>query len=106
NFTVKNDINHGHIPGAEDSKTVNYNQTSFTLVKNALDELDYENKTMNWSITANQAKYPLDAGTKFVDTFGNKNMVLVEDSLIVKVGDDTLEKGTGYKLTNNNEEGF
>src|SRR5699024_5585907 len=94
------------IPGAEDSKTVEYNQTSFTLVKNKQGNLNYEDKTMDWSITANQAEYPLDAGTKFVDSFGNENMVLVEDSLIVNVGGQELDRGTDYNLTNNNEEGF
>src|SRR5699024_4598264 len=105
-FEVKNEVDHGYIPGAEDSKTVEYNQTSFTLVKNAPGELNYEDKTMNWSITANQAKYPLDTGTSFVDTFGIENLVLVEDSLKVEAGNQELVKDTHYKLTNNNEKGF
>ncbi|WP_158333651.1 collagen binding domain-containing protein [Bacillus sp. OxB-1] len=88
------------------SPSVTYNKTSFMLNKSANDSPNYEAKTMDWTITANQAGYDLAANTKFTDTFMSKNMTLDEDTLVVTVDGVPLSRGTGYTLTNNGKVGF
>lgn len=108
NFTVVNKAEHGQI-SASDTKTASYNQTALTLNKMNVGGLDYNTKTMKWRITANQAGYDLAAGTTFVDTFTNKNMVLDKNAEFkVTIGDELVTEGdqADYVLTDNGTDGF
>ena len=104
-FMVKNEVKRPDM-----SKTVediSYYSKEYLLLNKSANGIDYQNKTMSWKIEANQAGYNLAAGTKFVDTFTDKNLKLIENTLEVKVGNKLVNK-EDYKLSNNedNKTGF
>ncbi|MEY9974903.1 LPXTG-motif cell wall-anchored protein, partial [Lysinibacillus sp. RC46] len=104
-FTVKNEVIRPDMsPTVVDYS--NYNKINLLLNKSA-NGIDYQNKTMSWKIVANQAGYNLAAGTEFVDTFTDKNLKLIENTLEVKVGNKLVNK-EDYTLSNNedNKTGF
>lgn len=114
-FTVTNTARHGHIPQATSIAYQTYSQESFALVKNTVGSTpNYQAKTMDWVITANQAGYNLAANTTFTDTFENENMYLKADTLNVKIGSTTYEYNPAdqsatngvFTLTDNKEKGF
>ncbi|KYG90180.1 hypothetical protein A0U40_08035 [[Bacillus] sp. KCTC 13219] len=107
NIPVINTVERPDMPGEEQSANVTYNKNSLLLNKAAVNNgINYEQKTMDWTITANQAGYELVADTVFTDTFTDNNLTLIEDTLIVNVGGTALTRGSGYTLTNNNKDGF
>lgn len=95
NFTVTNTVTRSDI-GISRNPSVTYYKTTFMLNKSA-GNVNYANKTIPWTITANEAGYSLNAGTTFTDTFTNGNMELIENSLEVYVGSTKLT--TGYTVT-------
>lgn len=62
--------------------------------------IDYNEKTMNWTITANPTREAIET-LKITDTFPNKGLILLPDTLEVKVGGTKLAKDTDYTLVFN-----
>lgn len=93
NMVTRSDINITKKP------SVKYFKNDFMLNKTE-GSVNYTTKTMDWTITANQARYNLAAGTVFTDTFPNWNMELQEGSLEVSVGGTKLTSGYTVQKTN------
>ncbi|MFJ7889544.1 collagen binding domain-containing protein [Lysinibacillus xylanilyticus] len=102
-FAVKNEVSRPDMSKPVEDTSSYYKE--YLLLNKSANGIDYQNKTMSWKIVANQAGYDLAAGTKFVDTFTDKNLSLIENTLEVKVGNTKL-KDEDYELSNNNETGF
>lgn len=84
--------------GKSASASATYSTSSFVLHKKA-SGVDYKEKTMSWTITANQAGYPLKSGTKFVDTYNEPIMKVIEP-LTVTVGGQPFSDFTFEKTYN------
>ncbi len=82
--------------GLKNKVDTTYSPEIFVLNKTA-EGVNYEAKTMDWKIVANQAKYTLAVGTIFTDTYGGSYLTL-KDGLTVKAGGITLTAGTDYEL--------
>lgn len=59
--------------------------------------IDYSAKTIAWQITVNPIKDPITALT-ITDTFPNKGLFLLGDTVVVTLGGNTLDKNTHYIL--------
>ncbi|WP_107942011.1 LPXTG cell wall anchor domain-containing protein [Metasolibacillus fluoroglycofenilyticus] len=86
--------------GLQNRRSATYNKTSWVLNKTA-EGVNYTDvKEMYWKIVANQARYNLEVGTKFTDTYEGSYLNLQEDSLVVTtVAGGTLERDEDYSLT-------
>ncbi|ARF17606.1 LPXTG cell wall anchor domain-containing protein [Sporosarcina ureae] len=104
-FKVTNTVKREDIKIGDKTASQSYTKKSFVLNKTA-NSIDYEAKTIKWSLTANQANYSLDANSVFEDEFTNSNMTLQEDTLKVTVGGASLTKGTDYTVTDISKNGF
>ncbi len=62
--------------------------------------IDYNSKTISWSLSINPIREAIKE-LKIVDTFPNKGLILLEDSLVVKLGNTVLLKDTHYTLSPN-----
>ncbi|WP_433595821.1 collagen binding domain-containing protein [Lysinibacillus xylanilyticus] len=102
-FAVKNEVSRPDM--SKPVEDTSYYYKEYLLLNKSATGVDYQNKTMSWKIVANQAGYELAAGTKFVDTFTDKNLSLIKNTLEVKVGKTKL-KDEDYELSNNNKTGF
>lgn len=94
--------------GSADS-TVSFNSTPVGPVQNGIgkwaENADYTQKTIKWLINIEPKASTMH---KLIvnDTFPNKGLSLVENSVEIKQGSLVLVKGTDYILTNNHENGF
>ncbi|PIC66447.1 hypothetical protein CSV78_12320 [Sporosarcina sp. P16a] len=104
-FKVTNTVKREDIVIGDKTASQSYTKKSFVLNKTA-NSIDYEAKTIKWSITANQANYSLNANSVFEDKFTNSNMTLQQDTLKVTVGGVTLAKGADYTVTDISKDGF
>ncbi|MGE7091305.1 collagen binding domain-containing protein [Lysinibacillus sp. NPDC048646] len=84
--------------GLTNQAAITYYKKDLILNKTAKG-VNYEAKTMDWKIVANQAKYTLAEGTKLTDTYEGSYLTL-KDGLTVTAGAATLKEGTHYTLTN------
>lgn len=64
--------------------------------------INYNEKTIDWSLTVNPIREAITELT-IVDTFPNKGMILLPDTLVVKVGGVEVEEG--FTLRPNEEDG-
>src|SRR5699024_9114090 len=64
--------------------------------------IDYSEKTMDWKITVDPRREAITELT-IEDTFPVNGMILLPESVIVKIGDAELVKGTDYTLVPNTE---
>ncbi|MFC3900981.1 Cna B-type domain-containing protein [Aliicoccus persicus] len=81
----------------KDDATVNPPGNSF---KKDFKGIDYNEKTMDWTITVDPRREAITE-LEIKDTFPNNGMILLPDSVVVKVGDTELTKGTDYILEPN-----
>ncbi|WFA08017.1 LPXTG cell wall anchor domain-containing protein [Tissierella sp. Yu-01] len=65
--------------------------------------IDYNAKEMDWKITINPTREPIKE-LKIIDTFPNKGLILLEDTLKVTLGGTELIKGEDYTLIENTDE--
>ncbi|WP_283175719.1 collagen binding domain-containing protein [Lysinibacillus sp. Bpr_S20] len=100
-FTVENVVARPDMSG--EVKDTSYYNKGDLLLNKAATGVNYQNKTMSWKIVANQAGYELAEETKFVDTFTDKNLKLIENTLKVKVG-NKLVSDKDYTLSINNDD--
>jgi len=103
-FTVTNTVKRSDMITSISNSTTYFQKE--LLLKKSTNGIDYDKKEMSWKILANQAGYSLAKDTVFTDTFTDNNLTLIEDTLVVKEGSNTLAKGTDYTLVNNNKNGF
>ncbi|MFO1446332.1 collagen binding domain-containing protein [Bacillus sp. Bva_UNVM-123] len=66
---------------------------------------DYGKKTTTWGISFNVDSY-LMKNVKLVDTFPNKGLTLIPETLKITSQGKELVEGTDYKFTNKGENGF
>lgn len=66
--------------------------------------IDYNEKTIDWQLTVNPRREPISSLT-IEDTFPNKGMILLPNTVEVKFAGETLEKDIDYTLTPRTEEG-
>ncbi len=99
-FAVKNEVTRPDM--SESVEDTSYYYKEYLLLNKSANGIDYQNKTMSWKIVANQAGYDLAAGTKFVDTFTDENLKLLENTLEVKVGNKLVNKAD-YTLSINED---
>lgn len=64
--------------------------------------IDYDKKEISWEITANPEREAFKE-FKIVDTFPNKGMILLPNSVKVTVGGIVQTKGTDYTLASNTD---
>src|SRR5699024_6275535 len=62
--------------------------------------IDYSEKTMDWNITVDPSREAITELT-IEDTFPVNGMILLPESVTVKIGDTVLEEGTDYTLLPN-----
>lgn len=62
--------------------------------------IDYNEKTMSWEIVVNPAREPITE-LKITDSFPNGGLIMLPDSLTVKLGSEVLEKDTNYTIKKN-----
>lgn len=58
--------------------------------------VDYENKTISWTLTVDPIREGIQSGFVVTDTFPNAGLILLENSVVVKLGDDTLDKDSDH----------
>ena len=100
-LTITNTVTRADITdytGMKNSDTKTYPKKSFVLDKRATN-VDYQSKKMSWSIEANQAKYTLDTGTTFTDTY-NEPLLTVDDIPSVTVGGQPFTNFDFERTTN------
>jgi uncharacterized repeat protein (TIGR01451 family) len=66
--------------------------------------IDYNNRTMNWEIRVNPRREAINT-LKITDTFPNNGLILLPETLLVKLGGTELTKDTDYTLIPNTSEG-
>jgi len=86
--------------GNEISKPVNPAGNTYDK---SFQSIDYNKKTMKWQIVVDPKREALDELT-IVDTFPNNGLILLPDTLQVKVGDTEISEG--YTLTPNEADGI
>ncbi|WP_156854135.1 Cna B-type domain-containing protein [Oceanobacillus sp. AG] len=64
--------------------------------------IDYNEKTIDWNLTVNPIREDI-AELKIVDTFPNKGLILLPETLKVTIGNQTLKEGIDYNLSPNTE---
>src|SRR5699024_2339647 len=64
--------------------------------------IDYSEKTMDWNITVDPSREAITELT-IEDTFPVNGMILLPESVTVKIGDTELEEGTDYTLVPNTD---
>ncbi|MEI3611270.1 Cna B-type domain-containing protein [Pseudogracilibacillus sp. SO30301A] len=64
--------------------------------------IDYNEKTIDWNLTVNPIRENI-AELKIVDTFPNKGLILLPETLKVTIGNQTLKEGIDYTLSPNTE---
>ena len=67
-------------------------------------DIDYDNKIITWQIEIDPIKEPITE-LKIVDTFPNKGLVLLPDTLVIKRGTKVMDSST-YTLSQNIEGGI
>ncbi|MBU5595497.1 Cna B-type domain-containing protein [Amphibacillus sp. MSJ-3] len=66
--------------------------------------IDYSTNTIDWQLTVNPKREAI-ASLKIEDTFPNKGLILLPDSVEVKQGDKTFVEGSDYTLAPRTEDG-
>ena len=82
----------------KDGATVNPPENSY---KKYFKSIDYNAKTIDWSIEVDPIREPITA-LEITDTFPTKGLILLPESVVVKMGDTVLGSGD-YTLVPNTE---
>jgi uncharacterized repeat protein (TIGR01451 family)/LPXTG-motif cell wall-anchored protein len=85
----------------EISRPVNPEKNTY---EKSFQSIDYNKKTMKWQIVVDPKREALEELT-IVDTFPNKGLILLPDTLQVQVGGKEISKSEGYTLTPNEADG-
>ncbi len=79
-----------------DGRYVNVNPAANTYAK-GFKGIDYKEKTINWELRVNPKREAIsELGIE--DTFPNKGMILLPETVLIKLGTETLAEGTHYTL--------
>lgn len=112
NFNVDEFTNSATLTGLGVGTDGNTSTKKVSPAKNtytkSFEGIDYNNKIMNWEIQVNPKREAISV-LRITDTFPNNGLILLPDSLEVKLGNTVLIKDTDYTLDPNNNgyhEGF
>ncbi|GAB3789709.1 Cna B-type domain-containing protein [Virgibacillus kimchii] len=86
-------------PRAEDDETIRPPANSFAK---DFEGIDYNERTMDWRLTVNPIREAITELT-IVDTFPNKGMILLPDTVEITVGGEEVTEG--FTVTSNEEDG-
>ncbi|MFA1818864.1 collagen binding domain-containing protein [Virgibacillus oceani] len=67
--------------------------------------IDYNEKTIDWRLNVNPVREDIQSGFTITDTFPNDGLILLPDSVNIKLGKDDLEEGPDYTV-DEIEEGY
>ncbi|WP_440894888.1 Cna B-type domain-containing protein [Amphibacillus sp. Q70] len=60
--------------------------------------IDYNEKTIDWRLNVNPVREDINSGFVITDTFTNDGLILLPDTVDIKLGEEDLEAGTDYTV--------
>jgi uncharacterized surface anchored protein len=100
-FTNKASLTGTNVGNGGQEITSNINPPASTFTKTSTD-INYANKTISWRIRINPRREPISE-LKLIDSYSRKGLIMLPDSLTVKLGSTELVKNTDYIITPNTD---